>query len=140
MFNGTSGTAIKDSGIHIDDNNQISSAYLIPRVYSTSSTSTLSIDDFAYENYFVTALSTNMSVNSGVGAVNGGKYLIRVRDNGTSRAINFSSTSFRDFTGQLTNVMGILVFNTTISKTVYIGVVYNGTEDKWDIIAVTQEP
>ena len=59
--------------------------------------------------------------------VEGQDFLIRIKDDGTARAITFD-TKYR--------AIGVtLPTTTTISKTMYLGVIYNATDDKFDVVA-----
>lgn len=66
--------------------------------------------------------------------VNGQKLLIRLKDNGTARGITWTTSSggFR--------AIGITLPTTTVlSKTTYVGCVYNSADTSWDAVAtVTQ--
>jgi hypothetical protein len=67
-------------------------------------------------------------------AVNGQRLLIRIKDNGTSRGITWTTSS-----GGYRAVGVTLPTATVISKTTYVGCVYNGTDLFWDVVAtVTQ--
>jgi len=57
--------------------------------------------------------------------------MIRIKDNGTARAITYG-TDYR--------AIGITLPTTTVlSKTTYIGLIYNSTDTKWDAIGVTTQ-
>lgn len=57
--------------------------------------------------------------------------VIRIKDNATARAITYG-TNYR--------AVGVVRPTTTvISKTLYIGIIYNATDTKWDIVSVAQE-
>jgi len=56
---------------------------------------------------------------------------IRIKDNGTARALTYNAV-FR--------AMGNALPTTTVlSKTLYMGFIYNATDTKWDLVAVAQE-
>jgi hypothetical protein len=56
---------------------------------------------------------------------------IRIKDNGTARTIGYNAI-FRAF--------GVaLPTTTTINKTLYLGMIYNTTDTKWDVVAVSNE-
>lgn len=58
-------------------------------------------------------------------------FVIALKDNGTARAITWGA-NYR--------AMGAaLPTTTTISKWMYIPVIYNGTDDKWDVMIVSQQ-
>ena len=57
--------------------------------------------------------------------------LFRIKDNGTARAITYGA-KFR--------ALGVtLPTTTTLSKTTYLGIVYNATDDKFDVLGVNTE-
>ena len=57
--------------------------------------------------------------------------MIRIKDNGTARALTFG-TKYRG--------IGITLPTTTVaSKTMYLGMIYNATDDKWDVLGLNQE-
>jgi hypothetical protein len=64
-------------------------------------------------------------------AIDGHGIVVRLRDNGTARAIAYGA--------QYRAVGVTLPTTTTIGKLVYIGMIYNLTDTKWDIVAVGQE-
>jgi hypothetical protein len=108
----------------------ITLAKIEDRVSTTTSTATLTPTK---QVMVVTALAVNISIDTPVitGAVNGTTLLIRLKDNGTTRTITYAAI-FR--------AIGVtLPTATTANKTVYIGFVYNATDNKWDAIAVGRE-
>jgi hypothetical protein len=57
--------------------------------------------------------------------------MIRIKDNATARAITWD-TNYR--------AVGVtLPTTTTLSKTTYVGLIYNSTDTKWDAIGVTTQ-
>lgn len=103
-----------------------------PRVGTTTSTSSLTIDTSTTDMYTVTALAAAMTINAPTGSpVQGRKLTIRIKDNGTARALTWNAI-FR--------AIGVtLPTTTTISKTLYVGFIYNSTDTKWDCVAVNEE-
>ena len=103
-----------------------------PRVTSTASASSLTPDISSADQYNYTALAANLTINAPTGTpVDGNKLMFRFKDNGTSRTLTWNS-AFR--------AIGVTIPTaTTVSKTVYIGAVYNAADSKWDVIAVALE-
>jgi hypothetical protein len=65
------------------------------------------------------------------GLLDGQSLLIRIKDNGTARAISWDA-GYR--------AVGVtLPLTTVISKTLYIGAKWNAADSKYDVIAVGQE-
>lgn len=88
---------------------------------------------FAEKNqYCMTALAVATVIDVPFGTiVNGNSLLLRIKDNGTARAISFNA---------IYRAVGVTLPTTTVvNKTLYIGAKYNSTDSKWDIIAVGQE-
>ena len=110
----------------------LSSKRVNPRVISTTSASSLTPDISSADQYCYTALAANLTINAPAGTpVDGNKLLFRIKDNGTSRTLTWNS-AFR--------VIGVtLPTATTVSKTHYVGCVYNAADTKWDVIAVATE-
>lgn len=103
-----------------------------PGLTTTASTTswTISADDVTHAQQ--TALAGALTVNAPTGTpLAGQKLVIRIKDNGTARAITWNAI-FR--------AVGVVLPTTTvISKIVYCGFIYNATDTKWDCVAVAQE-
>ena len=100
---------------------------------STSSTSSLTVDADTNDMYIVTALAAAMTINAPTGSflVNGQKLTLRIKDNGSARALTWNAI-FR--------AIGVtLPTTTTASKLLYVGCIYNATDTKWDVVAVSEE-
>lgn len=109
----------------------VETAVIMRRVNSTTSASSISPDAAAYDTYALTALAAPLTVNAPTNAFDGAKLIIRLKDNGTARALTWNSV-FR--------AVGVTLPTTTvISKVLYVGFIYNATETKWDCIAQAQE-
>lgn len=116
----------------LDDAQTFDNKRINPRVSTTASTSSLTPDISAYDQYNLTALAANLTVNAPTGSPQAGqKLLLRIKDNGTSRTITLNAI-FR--------AVGLTIPTaTTINKTLYLGCVYNVTDTKWDVIAIARE-
>jgi len=98
-----------------------------PRVQSVVSAATVtavSTNDLVK----ITAQAAALTLANPTGTFAEGQALIfRIKDNGTARAITFGA-NFR--------AVGVtLPTTTTISKTTYVGCIYNSTDTKFDVIA-----
>jgi len=63
--------------------------------------------------------------------VDGNRITIRILDNGTSQTLTWNATY---------TVIGVtLPTTTTVNKMVYVGCVYNSTNTRWDVVAVTTQ-
>lgn len=105
----------------------------VKRVGSTTSTATLTYDADSYDQYNLTAQAAALSLANPSGTPTEGQSLmIRIKDNGTARAITWSGTQWR--------ALGVTLPTTTVaSKTLYLGATWNGADSKWDVLSVGQE-
>lgn len=103
-----------------------------PRVISAASASSLTPSIATADVYAYTALAAGLTINAPTGTpVDGDKLMFRLLDNGTSRALTWNATY---------TVIGVtLPTATTISKTTYVGCIYNANNTRWDVIAVTTQ-
>lgn len=110
----------------------ISSTRITPRVTSAASASSLTPSVATADIYAYTALAAGLTINAPTGTpVDGDKLMFRLLDNGTSRALTWDATY---------TVIGVtLPTATTISKTTYVGCIYNANNTRWDVIAVTTQ-
>jgi hypothetical protein len=83
-----------------------------------------------------TAQAGALTINADAGTPSDGqKMLFRFKDNGTARALTWTTGSSKSF-----RAVGITLPTTTvISKTLYVGCVYNSADARWDVIATAQE-
>ena len=103
----------------------------IPNVQSVTSAATVTPTTLNDE-VVITAQAVALALANPIGtAVQGQSLIIRIKDNGTARAITYD-TQYR--------AIGVTLPTTTvISKTVYLGFIYNSTDTKWDCIGVSQQ-
>lgn len=102
------------------------------KVLTVTTATTITPDIDHYEMTTVSALGSAVTIGNPIGTPsNGDAYVVRIEDDGTSRAITFGS----DY-----QAVGVtLPTATTISKLLYISFVYNASDSKWDVIAVNEE-
>lgn len=98
--------------------------------YTTDTGTSLNMDNL--EHFVVTAQAGALLFNAPGGTLAQGRSLvIRIKDNGTARALTWNAV-FR--------AMGnALPTTTVVSKTLYLGFFYNSTDIKWDLVASAQE-
>ncbi len=96
-----------------------------PRVSSTASTASLTPDPSSFDLYDVTALAVPITINNPSVAANGYAFILRLKDNGVAKAITWGA----DYRG----VGGSLPTTTTASETLYLPILYNLAELKWDV-------
>ena len=116
----------------IGDSVTIYNAPAEPRIVSVASTATLSISSSTTDQSIITAQSEALTIAAPTGTpVEGQKLIIRIKDDGSARAITFNAI-FR--------ALGVTLPTTTVSsKITYLGLVYNSTDTKWDVIATKTE-
>ena len=124
----TSSSGVLESGT----GNKTPSSRINPRVSSAASASSLTPTIADFDQYCYTALAADLTINAPTGTpVNGNKLMFRIKDDGTTRTLTWNAI-FR-------GVGVTLPTATTVSKTHYVGAVYNAADTKWDVIAVATE-
>jgi hypothetical protein len=103
-----------------------------PRTSSSASTATLTPDISSFDQYNLTAQAVGLTVAAPTGTpVDGNRLTIRILDNGTAQTISWNATY---------TVIGVtLPTTTTANKMVYVGCIYNSTNTRWDVVAVTTQ-
>jgi len=105
-----------------------------PRSNTATSHATPTINTDTTDIFTITAQAeaiTSMTTNLSGTPVNGQKLIIRIKDNGTARAIAWgASFASRGAT---------LPTTTVVNKTMYVGLIYNSTAEVWDCVAVSTE-
>ena len=103
-----------------------------PRIDGTTTNTTITPNGDTTDQYNVTSLGSAALIATPSGApTNGQKLMIRIKDNGISRSLTWSS-AYR----QIGNVLPAA---TTAGKTIYVGCVYNTEAGYWDVVAVAEE-
>ena len=105
---------------------------LLPQVQSTSSTATFTFNWSTNDIGVITAQAAAITVAEPIGTpVQGKPFVLRIKDNGTARAITWNAI-FR--------AIGTTLPTTTVAnKTSYISGYYNSTDTKIDIVGVLTE-
>lgn len=119
---------------HLRDNLNYLYEHVHPRVLTITSSATPAIDTGAYDCVSITALAAAItSMTSGLTGtpVNFQKLIIRIKDDGTARAITWG-TSYEA-------VGAALPTTTVISKRLVVGLIYDSVTSKWGCVAVNQE-
>ena len=106
-------------------------AEINPRVQTITSAATVTPTNLN-DLVIITAQAAALTIANPTGTmVEGQALMIRIKDNGTARSISFG-TNYR--------AIGIILPTTTvISKTLYLGCIWNSTDNKFDIIGLNQE-
>ena len=111
---------------------RLSASNVFPRIGTTASSATPSINVDTVDQYNITALAIAItSMTSGLTGtpLDGQKLLIRVKDNGTARVITWGA-SF------ISSGSATLPTTTVVSKTHMIGLIYDSVAAKWVCQAV----
>ena len=109
-------------GLGDDDHPQYKKA--TPRVWSAASDATPDIDSDDYDAVTITALAADITdVNMSGTPTNFQKLLFRIKDNGSSRSITWGA-DFQNGSVELPT-------ETTASKTLMVGVIYDSVDSKW---------
>lgn len=120
-------TAPSGTVVGTSDTQTLTNKTITPRVGTTTSSATPSINTDNVDIYTITALAaaiTSMTTNLTGTPVDGQRLLIRIKDNGTSRAITWGS-SF------VSSGVATLLANTAVSKTHLISLIYDSAAAKW---------
>ena len=123
---------IEDSGASFVKKSIKRKAIIDPISTSTASTATLTVDADSTDFAVITAQAEGLTIGAPTGTpVQGQKLIIRLKDDGSARAITFNAI-FR--------ALGVTLPTTTVaSKITYLGLVYNSTDTKWDVVATKTE-
>lgn len=102
-----------------------------PNVQAVVSSATVT-PTFANDLVKITAQAAALALANPTGtAIDGHAMVIRIKDNGTARAITYD-TEYR--------AIGVTLPTTTVlGKTLYLAMAWNSEDDKWDVFAVGQE-
>jgi hypothetical protein len=102
-----------------------------PSIQSVASSATVT-PTFTNDQVNITAQAAALALANPTGtAVDASGISIRIKDNGTPRAITFD-TQYR--------AIGVTLPTTTVAnKTLYLGIIFNAADTKWDVVAVAQE-
>lgn len=121
------------SGITTNSTAILTNKRIEPRIVSATSYTTdtgTALSVATCDEFIVTAQAGALKFNNPGGTpVEGEKLIIRIKDDGTARALTYD-TQFRassDLALPTTTVLG---------KTLYMGFEYNATDTKWDLLAV----
>ena len=112
----------------IEEISELAKLPVVQSVVSAATVTPVATNDIVV----ITAQAAGLTLANPTGTWNQGQPLmIRIKDNGTARAITYD-TNYR--------AIGVTLPTTTvISKTTYLGLIYNATDTKWDVIGVTTQ-
>jgi hypothetical protein len=111
------------------------SARIIPRIGTVADAATITPAADTSDQYNVTALNQAATIAIPTGSpADGQKLSIRLKDNGTGRALTWTTSA-----GGYRVIGTTLPTTTTANKVTYVGCVYNAQDSFWDVVAVTTQ-
>jgi len=122
--------AIEDSKLSYTDREETLKFKRIDcRTYSIGSSATLTPNGDATDVFIVLALAVGTTFAAPTGTpVDGQKLIIRIKDNATAQTLAWNAI-YRASSDLA------LPTTTVISKTMYLGFIYNSADSKWDLVA-----
>lgn len=104
-------------------------------VVTTTSTSTLTPSASVHQ-YNLTAQAATLTLASPTGSpFDGQSLMIRIKDNGTIRTINWTTGSAGSY-----RAVGVTLPTATVAgKVLYVGAKWNAADSRWDVLAIGQE-
>lgn len=102
----------------------------------TTTASPFAWNSDSYDQQSFSALANALTINADAGTpTDGQRAVFRIKDNGTARALTWTTGVSKGFRA----VGATLPTTTVINKTVYVGCIYNIADARWDAVAVAQE-
>jgi hypothetical protein len=135
----TASTSVTVSGVAvptISSTDTLTNKRVTPRVVTSGTTTgnQTPTGDTA-DQYVMTGLTGAITILAPSGTpTDGQKLILRILDNGTARAITWTTTS-----GAYRVVGTTLPTTTVASKVIYVGCIYNSTATFWDVVSVAQQ-
>ncbi len=117
--------------VDVSTTQTLTNKFITPQLQSVGDAGgTLTPVSLTNDMVIATALSQATTIAAPTGSpVQGEKLIVRLKDNGTARALTWNSI-YRAGTDIL------LPSTTTLSKTLYCAFIYNSTDTKWDLVGV----
>ena len=125
--------AIKISGTTvIDDNKNLINTRINPRILSELSTANINPNISTYDQYIVRDQNGALAISAPTGTpVDGNKLIFRIFTSVAGAAITWDAT--------YTPIGTTLPIVTVTNKMIYVGCIYNVTNTRWDVVAVTTQ-
>lgn len=120
----------------ISSTDTLSNKKITPRISSAASqTSPWAWNSDSFDQLCLTALANNLTINADAGSpIDGQKVIFRIKPN-TAVTLTWTTGSSKSF-----RAIGVtLPTSLANAKTTYVGCIYNTTDSRWDVVAVTTE-
>ncbi len=132
---GTSLTAPSGTIVGTSDTQTLTNKRVTNRIGTVADAATITPTSDSSDQYNVTALAQAATIAAPSGTPTDAQRLtIRLKDNGTGRALTWTTTS------GAYRAIGVTLPTTTVaSKVTYVGCVYNSQDSFWDVVAVTTQ-
>lgn len=133
----TSLSAPSSALVGVSDTQTLSNKTITARVSSSVTiVSPLAWNSDNFDQYAVTAQDSSLTISADAGTpTNGRKIIFRFKDDGTPRALVWTTGVSKGF-----RQIGVsLPITTVANKILYVGCVYNAADDYWDAVAVAEE-
>ena len=102
---------------------------------TVASSATITPTSDLTNQYTITALATDATVAIPSGTpIDGQRLTIRIKDNGTGRALTWTTSA-----GGYRVIGTTLPTGTVATKTIYVGCIYNSADSFWDVIASSMQ-
>lgn len=140
-FSGTDSTTMTLPGgsttlAGIDTTQTLTNKRITARIGTVADAATITPTSDTADQYNVTALAQAATVASPSGTpTDGQKLVLRFKDNGTGRALTWTTGS----SGAYRAVGITLPTTTTANKTTYVGCIWNAADSRWDAVATVTE-
>lgn len=124
--------ALSGGVVGTTDTQTLTNKRITKRIISGASGTTPTPNADITDQYELLALATAAAFGAPTGTPTEGQTMVlRIKDNGTARALTWNS---------IYRGIGLTLPTTTvISKTMYVAMIYNSTDTKWDVVSVQQE-
>jgi len=132
---GTSKATPTGDVVGTTDTQTLTNKRVTPRSVDIASSATITPPSDTADQYEITALATAATIAAPSGTpTDGQKLVLRFKDNGTARALTWTTTS-----GAYRAIGVTLPTTTVLSKVLYVGCVWNAQDSFWDVIAIAQQ-
>jgi hypothetical protein len=132
---GTSKTTPAGDVVGTTDTQTLTNKRVTPRSLDIASSATITPPSDTADQYEITALATAATIAAPSGTpTDGQKLVLRFKDNGTARALTWTTTS-----GAYRAIGVTLPTTTVLSKVLYVGCIWNAQDSFWDVIALAQQ-